>query len=98
MRTLTAALVALLVGACAGDSPGPASRTCNGATYDLCADEHNCKAPSIECRTFLPEGFQVCTTACTAGGAPCPDTFDGKPATCGSNGFCKPPAANDCAL
>ncbi|HET7499419.1 MAG TPA: hypothetical protein VFK02_00390, partial [Kofleriaceae bacterium] len=90
MRTLLPMLAVLLAGACAGDSPDPAMRACNGALYDHCLQEHDCMVENMDCHNFIAEGFQVCTRACTPGDdASCGTTADGKPATC-NLGVCKP--------
>jgi hypothetical protein len=97
MRTLITLL--LLVGACAGDSPGGSSsgRTCDGTLYDHCLSEHDCGATDPDCRNFMADGFQVCSKSCTVGDdASCGMTLDGRAATCNTMGICKPPAANDC--
>jgi hypothetical protein len=87
-------LVAVCAG-CAGDAPPDTTRSCTGELYDVCLQEHECM--SNNCRSFAADGFQVCTTACTAGDdSTCPKTFDGKTVTCNMMGICKPPAANAC--
>lgn len=87
-------LVAVCAG-CAGDAPPDTTRSCTGELYDACLQEHECMLNN--CRNFAADGFQVCTTACTAGDdSTCPKTFDGKTVTCNMMGICKPPAANAC--
>ena len=84
-----------LVAACAGDAPPDSVRSCTGDVYDPCLQEHECM--SNNCRFFMADGIQVCTTGCTAGDdSTCPMTADGKKATCNTMGICKPPAANNC--
>jgi hypothetical protein len=97
MRTLFPLLAALLVGACAGDTPDPVDRACSGNLYDRCLQEHDCMAANMDCHNFMAEGFQVCSKPCTPGDdASCGTTLDGRAATCNMTGVCKPPAANDC--
>jgi hypothetical protein len=92
---ISIALLALLVAACAGDAPPDSVRSCTGDVYDPCLQEHECM--SNNCRFFMADGIQVCTTGCTAGDdSTCPMTADGKKATCNMMGICKPPAANAC--
>ena len=92
---ISIALLALLVAACAGDAPPDSVRSCEGDVYDPCLQEHDCM--SNNCRFFMADGIQVCTTGCTAGDdSTCPKTADDKTATCNMMGICKPPAANEC--
>ena len=98
MRTLITTLVVWIVGACSGSAPAnlDSGRTCDRRIYDPCLQEHDCD--SGNCRNFAPEGFQVCSMACTVGNdAACGATADGRPAIC-DNGICKPPGPNDCIL
>ncbi|HEU4734345.1 MAG TPA: hypothetical protein VFT22_40915 [Kofleriaceae bacterium] len=98
MRTLFT-MLALLAGACAGDSPAASARACNGRLYDRCLQEHDCMPANMDCHNFVAAGFQACSKACTPGeDAPCGTTLDGQPATCNMMGTCEPPAANDCEL
>ena|ERR1041384_2985950 len=88
------ALLALLAG-CAGDAPPDSERRCLGEVYDPCLQEHECM--DNNCRFFMADGIQVCTTSCTAGDdSTCPAMADGRTATCNMMGICKPPAANPC--
>jgi len=99
MRTLITTLALLVMGACAGDSPSSAGRTCAGNLYDLCLQEHDCMALNMDCHNFVTEGFQVCSKSCTVGNdAPCGMTFDGRKATCSASGTCTPPGPNECTL
>ena len=93
MRNSIAVLV--LLAACAGDAPPASERRCTGDAYDPCLTEHDCM--NSNCRLFMADGIQVCTTSCTAGDdSTCPAMADGTPATCNMLGICKPPAANNC--
>ena len=98
MRNSIAVLVrlaALVLLACAGDAPPDSERRCTGDAYDPCLTEHDCM--NNNCRMFMADGIQVCTTSCTAGDdSTCPAMADGRPATCNMMGICKPPAANSC--
>lgn len=101
MRTLITLLPLLLVGACAGNSPGTvdSGRPCNGTLYDRCLSEHDCGTTNPDCRNFMTDGFQVCSKSCTVGNdASCGMTLDGRAATCNMMGICKPAGANDCVL
>jgi hypothetical protein len=90
----------LVLAACSGSNPpnidaDPRGPACTGSAYDLCVTEHDCPTTAAPlCHTFQSDGFQVCTTACTAGGT------DTCPAggTCNAMGICKPTAANMCHL
>jgi hypothetical protein len=98
-------MLALLLAACGddgGSSPPPvdmsttidmpAGNACTGVVYDPCTNNTQCM--SGNCRLFMGDGIQVCTQACTPGGA-CP--MSGSTAvTCNNMGVCKPPAANNC--
>lgn len=88
-------LFAMLLGACAGtdvdEGNGP---VCSKALYDECDTEHDCD--SNECRNFMGDGFQVCTTQCSAS-VPCPD-HNGVPVTCNNMGVCKPAAPTECRV
>jgi hypothetical protein len=105
MRTLITLLALACAGACAGSSPSAshvdAGRTCDGALYDPCADEHNCPMTGI-CQSFNDVGFEACSKTCTVGDdTTCPVTNDGRSATCtmvGSMAVCKPPAPNNCLI
>lgn len=97
MRTLITT-IALLVGACSGNAPASvdSGRTCDGANYDRCLQEHDCM--SGDCRNFPADGFQVCSKTCTVGDdTTCGKTLDGRQATCNA-GICKPPGPNECIL
>ena len=97
MRILITSL--LLAGACAGNTPATvdSGRACSGMLYDRCLSEHDCGAMNADCRSFMLDGFQVCTRTCTVGNdASCGTTLDGRAATCNTMGICKPPAPNDC--
>jgi hypothetical protein len=83
---------ALVLSACAGDSPAPVNRRCTKALYELCITEHDCV--SEDCRTFMSEGYQICTQACSAT-IPCPD-LNGTAVTCNAMGVCKPPEPIEC--
>lgn len=85
--------LALVLGACAGDSPDPSGK-CTKALYDACATEHDCT--SNNCRNFMGDGFQVCTQGCDAAN-PCPDQ-DGLAVECNGMGVCKPAAPTECSL
>src|SRR5207249_11505927 len=65
-------------------------RSCTKAAYDPCNDEHDCD--SGNCHLFMADGFQVCTTACSAT-LPCPNDSSGAPGTCNTMMICKPAAA-----
>ena len=93
-------LVAFVLAGCSGETPpnidaNPAGPRCSKVTYDLCAEEHDCT--SMVCQNFGAEGFQVCSQACVAGGAPCPKDRTGTEGTC-DNGVCKPGVPNMCHL
>lgn len=99
-------LVVAMLAACKGDKPAeidanPAGPRCSARLYDLCIEEHDCldgdAGVGRPCQNFAADGIQVCTEACTPGGAPCPDDRTGTPATCESN-VCKPSVANMCHL
>jgi hypothetical protein len=99
MRMLIATLL-VLAGACTGAAPS-GSRTCTGALYDVCRDEHDCM--SEKCFNFMSASFQVCSVMCTVGNdAPCMTNDRGQQATCmpisgsGTDGICTPPTENDC--
>ena len=87
--------LALVLGACAGDEVdegnGP---VCTKALYDKCNSEHDCD--SNECHNFMGDGFQVCSTSCSAV-VPCPDNL-GVPVACNTMGYCKPAAATQCRV
>jgi len=96
MRTLILA-IAVLAGACTGDTPSTKGRKCTGSTYDMCLDEHNCT--SAMCHSFNDQGFQVCTVSCTVGDdSTCPKGVDGQKGTCDATGVCVPAMPNDCTL
>jgi hypothetical protein len=99
MRTLLhVAVAALLLGACAGNSPAAidSGRTCAKKLYDRCIQEHDCD--SGLCQNFVAAGFTACAKACTPGDdASCGTTLDGRAATC-TNAICTPPGPNDCSL
>jgi hypothetical protein len=82
------ALVTLVLGGCAGDSPA-SSNKCTGAIYDPCIEEHDCDTGL--CRNFAAEAFQVCSRACDDV-TPCPDG-----GAC-VDAVCKPVTPNDCEL
>lgn len=86
-------LLAVLMGACAGDSPPPTGK-CTKSLYDSCNTEHDCD--SNNCHNFMGDGFQVCTQGCDANN-PCPDQ-DGKPVACNMMGVCKPAAPTECTV
>jgi hypothetical protein len=92
-------LVAIVLGACSGDTPqqidaNPLGPMCSKQTFDLCNEEHDCM--SNNCQNFTT--FQVCTVACTAND-PCPKDKSGSPAECDTaSGLCKPSAPNMCHL
>jgi len=89
--------LALVVGACAGDSPGDTGRLCAGNLYDICHSEHDCLPANGDCHNFASAGFQVCSKGCTVGDdSTCGSTSDGQQATCVAPGVCTPPAANPC--
>jgi hypothetical protein len=99
MRSFAFVLVAVLA-ACSGDNPpnvdaDPRGPKCSGMPYDSCSTEHDCpNGTAPMCHTFQAEGFQVCTTSCTAGGSnTCPTG-----GTCNTMGICVPTAANMCHL
>ena len=90
----------LVLAACSGDNPpnvdaDPRGPKCAGNPYDACATEHDCMMASAPtCKLFMSDGFQICTTTCTAGGSnTCPTG-----GTCNAMGICKPAAANMCHL
>jgi hypothetical protein len=89
----------LLLAACSGDNPpnvdaDPRGPKCTGMPYDNCATEHDCMVSAPMCKLFQSDGFQICTTVCTAGGSnTCPAG-----GTCNAMGICKPTAANMCHL
>ncbi len=96
MRSL--AIAVLLVACGGGNAPpnidaNPAGPRCSKQLYDLCSEEHDCD--SGVCQNF--GDFQVCTTACTPDGEPCPSDRSGAAAACESNA-CKPSAPNMCHL
>lgn len=94
MRILMA--LALVLGACAGDSPsGGGPTNCTKAAYDPCVDEHDCT--SGDCFTFAAAGLEVCSQACDAT-HPCPDQ-DGVAVECdATTSQCKPAAATACTI
>jgi hypothetical protein len=96
MRILLATAATLLATGCAGDSTDTGKgQVCMGALYDDCGSEHDCM--TNDCQTYAPEGFNVCTQACTAT-TPCPDQ-NGMPVTCDTaRGECKPAGHNDCRV
>jgi hypothetical protein len=84
---------ALVLGACAGDSPDPVDRICTKALYESCITEHDCE--SQDCRPFAAEGYMICTQGCNAT-IPCPD-LNGTPVDCVDN-VCKPPEVVECQV
>jgi hypothetical protein len=84
---------ALLLGACAGDSPDPMTRRCTKALYEVCFTEHDCT--SMNCVNFASDDYQICTVGCTAD-TPCPD-LNGTPIAC-NMGVCKPPEPIECEV
>ncbi|HWU91365.1 MAG TPA: hypothetical protein VN253_29060 [Kofleriaceae bacterium] len=86
-------MLAVVLGACAGDAPGPSGK-CTKALYDVCLTEHDCT--SNDCRNFIGDGFQVCTQGCNADN-PCP-AQNGRPVACDDMGICKPDAPTECTL
>ncbi|HUJ58370.1 MAG TPA: hypothetical protein VLX92_07755 [Kofleriaceae bacterium] len=99
MRTLA---FVFAIAACTSSAPAghvdALEPACTGAIYDPCNTEHDCGANAPTCQNYEASGFQVCTTACTAGNdSTCP-TQNGMAATCNDMGLCKPPAANACKL
>lgn len=92
MSNLALALV-LVLGACAGDSPGAVVRKCTKSLYELCITEHDCT--SNNCLEFTGDGYQICTVGCDAQ-TPCPD-LNGVPVSCDMN-VCKPPAPIECEV
>jgi hypothetical protein len=90
-----AILLALGLGACAGDEVDMGNgQVCSKALYDTCETEHDCI--SNQCINFASDGFQVCAQSCTDT-VPCPD-FDGVVVACSTDGLCKPPMARDCRV
>ena len=91
-------MLAVELWACSGSSPSvpDGGFKCTGAVYDLCNDEHDC---TIEiCQEFATEGFQVCTTACSAT-MPCPKDSKGNVGTCDATlNLCYPSVPNACHL
>src|SRR5450432_2791521 len=102
MRTIII-VAALTLAACEGKPGGgggggpDAEIACTKAVYDPCNTEHDCIGGP--CHSFNADGIQVCSMACTAGSTTdCPADSTGVKPTCNAMGFCKPAAANICAI
>ena len=87
-------LSAFIVGACTGDAPPDGTPACTKALYDTCNTEHDCTSNS--CHNFAADGFQVCTTGCSAT-MPCP-MLGTMAVECNAMGICKPPMQNLCEV
>ena len=85
-------LLAVVLGACAGDSPDPTGK-CTRSLYDVCRTEHDCEMNN--CHNFMGDGFQVCTIGCNASN-PCPPDPMGRAVECNNMGICKPAAPTEC--
>lgn len=96
MRSFALVASLILAGAsCTADAPSQSGpKTCTGALYDPCFDEHNCS--SGLCGGF-GDLMPTCSQACTQGGEPCPDQ-DGQAVPCDDNGLCHPAMSTDCTL
>ena len=90
LRLLASALV---LAACAGDSPAPVPRKCTHVLYEVCSTEHDCD--SGNCKTFMGDGFQICTQSCDAAN-PCPKDLNGAEVACNNMNVCKPAAPIEC--
>ena len=78
----------------ASGSQQEATTVCAGQLYDGCASNDECD--SGLCKLYSNRGVEVCTQTCSATN-PCP-TQSGVAVVCNNMGFCRPDAANACAL
>ncbi len=90
MKLLLAGWFALIVVACAGDSPDEPAAGTFGATCTTVIDTGSTECDSGVCTdTFDQIGHPVCSQKCPPGdGSTCPAGSEGK--KCNMKGYCKP--------